>query len=1535
MPSISTLFNTILTRHEISFSVFAGSGFIVNNQLDKLLADAFTLGTTGVCNISSVSQKSLSETHLDISCKVVSAWHQSNVPAEITITSEDNGHATMVIVISFSRQKEFQEYFPFTRGYPFTQLFTLFNTPQIIFSSEQGAISKKWNTSLIAGLNFVTKWDPSSLTGLGTLFNLGSDNNLIFRGSLDPSLLNYTPNYLGEGVSYPAMALEMTLPKDIALPKPLNSIQLKSPAIFLSISDPGDLPLEGWLFPGQQKVSFGLQVIINVGTSIEYLLNAEIERASGKDVFSNDYIQFQLVADASKTLTLGDLSDLALGSEISPDSSIKTFFNQISLNDFRITFIGATPVSIYFMIGTPPEMSYDLIEGLVMRNINLHHTINNPTKNKSTATTYSADLDFSLNDFNGVFELEISSDLKQIGGSFSGIFNLTDIIADVVHIPNNFPEITFINFGISLDKEQRFYSFYADAEVVGNDIPTSMPINSEKTFDANLNFSLQSTQGSKQFSLRGGVTINDYYFQLQIALIKGNCSFQAYYKASGSGLQVGTFLNDFLTALEIENAFTTFRLDQWDLDQFSFSYGTGTKDLSCQIEFGKSAGEIEGLPANVSTGDTTSFQIDYNGNSKNFTFSCATTLPLNGKSPTLLLDINLTHNQNTYEKSFEGKLTLANNVFDVKFDEVQDTEKSSLLLGSYSDPDGNGINVSDLAADLGVEIGSLGGLSINDIALAQASASGKKTSVLTASFKGGFDLTNLPLVGRYFSKNEKVQFNVQPILFKDGIGDPKVIAQISAFVTQLGLNFPDKPKSGELIATLTVGNDVIHLDQYSFKSNGNNISNDSGQQLTSVAPGPSSQPIASGNIQWYKLQKTFGPLQLEKVGLNFTKGDLEFLLDASLSGAGLTLSLIELSISSPITDFKPSFGIKGIGIDYHKDDVSIGGMFLEDGDDYDGMALIETDAFSLSVLGSYTSLNGHPSLFLYAVLDKSLGGPSFFFVTGLAAGFGYNRNLLSPTISQIPKFPLVSFAANPSAAPKNLTAALTSMHTWIPPQVGEEFFAVGVRFTTFEMIQSFALLTVKLGQSFEIDVLGLSTLIVPTPDPTVENPPSPLAEIQMAVKASYVPAKGFLGVQAQLTSSSFLLSKNCHLTGGFAFYSWFSGVHEGDFVITLGGYHPKFTVPSYYPQVPKLGFDWKVDNHLSLSGHVYYALVPHALMAGGAMSATYDDGNFKAWFDAGIDFLIAWQPYHYTADAYIDLGASYTLSIWGIHHTFSVHLGADLSIWGPDFSGIATLEICGVHLHVSFGENRKTIKPLTWDQFEQSFLPKANQISIKATSGLINQVGDELVLDPDAFMVEVNTTVPLKSLSSTEEVTLGTGSGDATPNFEFGIAPMNKSSDEIESDIQVSFAKGNPGDFKVTPILKSVPTGLWGQTDNPGVNDPAFITNACTGLVLSQQDTPDPGSTQAIEKSELAFTTTGPEYFQWGQVLETNQDKGLLARMTIANDLGNVSTERQEIFSVLGFSTNAITMHNPLELANELLADPEILQLAYRKGYGQ
>src|SRR5439155_19296493 len=200
-------------------------------------------------------------------------------------------------------------------------------------------------------------------------------------------------------------------------------------------------------------------------------------------------------------------------------------------------------------------------------------------------------------------------------------------------------------------------------------------------------------------------------------------------------------------------------------------------------------------------------------------------------------------------------------------------------------------------------------------------------------------------------------------------------------------------------------------------------------------PATPAVPVAvtsSDTAKWFTLQKTFGPLYLARVGVRYQDAVLWILLDAALSALGLTVSLDGLALGWPVGRFDPRFDLRGLGIDYRNPAIEIGAAFLRTAvaddqgrtyDEYDGAAVLKAKALTLSAIGSYAYLDGHPSLFIYAVLDYPIGGPSFFFVTGLAAGFGYNRALIVPPVEGVAQFPLVAEATKKSPAPTGGTGA--------------------------------------------------------------------------------------------------------------------------------------------------------------------------------------------------------------------------------------------------------------------------------------------------------------------------------------------------------------------------------------------------------------------------------------------------------------------------------------------------------------------------------
>ncbi|MFM7883057.1 MAG: DUF6603 domain-containing protein, partial [Microcystis panniformis] len=491
-----------------------------------------------------------------------------------------------------------------------------------------------------------------------------------------------------------------------------------------------------------------------------------------------------------------------------------------------------------------------------------------------------------------------------------------------------------------------------------------------------------------------------------------------------------------------------------------------------------------------------------------------------------------------------------------------------------------------------------------------------------------------------------------------------------------------------------------------------------------LAPGGEEEEgdVTNSNLAvWFDIDKTFGPFSLKQIGFQYEEEDDEaeiaIVIDAVLKIAGLTLSCDDLGVGISLDDLTPSFKISGIGIEYKNPTIEISGALLRADKEkngikyteYLGLARLKFDlagkSFGVSAIGAYAYYDGKPSLFLYAVLDVTIIVDPSFIITGFALGFGYNRYLKVPSIDELLDFPLVAEAVKPSKKKFSddnelITKKLTEMDKYIPVSIGSGFVAIGLKFTCFKMLDCFALLTVAFGDDFEINLLGIAKMKIPTPAKDSKNT-SCILNMTMLLRARFSLSEGVISIEGQLASDCYLLSPDCRLTGGFAVCLWVSGPHAGDFVITLGGYHPLFKKPAHYPTVPRLGFRWKVGDCLSLKGEKYFALCAHAIMAGGRLEANFKLGKLWANFVAEAHFLISWKPYYYEILVQIRIQAGY--GILG-----PVSLGVQLHIWGPEFAGTATFRIIFVKVTVEFGDQSSRLpEPIDWESFQSSFLPPA------------------------------------------------------------------------------------------------------------------------------------------------------------------------------------------------------------------------------------
>ncbi len=584
---------------------------------------------------------------------------------------------------------------------------------------------------------------------------------------------------------------------------------------------------------------------------------------------------------------------------------------------------------------------------------------------------------------------------------------------------------------------------------------------------------------------------------------------------------------------------------------------------------------------------------------------------------------------------------------------------------------------------------------------------------------------------------------------------------------------------------------------------------------------------------WRDIDKTYGPLHLRRIGGEWHQGKIGVLLDAGVDLLGLKVGLSGLAVRVPPSKLTTlafqdlDFALDGLTLDLKRGPVSIGGALLKSlqGEEisYSGAAVIRTSAMSLSAIGSYALVAGKPSFFIFGAYLGTIGGPPAFLVQGLAAGFGYNRVLVLPPVDKVHEFPLVSMVMGDSGTAAGGTGALISKLDAFPPAPGQYWLAAGVKFTSFKLIDGFALVTVAFGARFEIALLGLAILRQPL------GLDAPFIQIEMALKARFSPDEGVLSIMAVLTENSFLFSRNCKLTGGFAFNVWFNPTnpllakdnHAGDFVVTFGGYHPKFAVPAHYPRVPRIGLSWLMPKQgVAIEGRVYFALTPSFIMAGGRLSAVYRSGSVHAWFDMSLDLLIGWEPFQYEARLQVRLGARVVVSVLGISQTLSFEMGVQFRVWGPPFAGEAKADLGAMSITIPIGANGAPTKvpPLTWQQFAEKFFPRPTPsapprpLDIVLAGGMRHEHREGsktalAVVDPNELRIALSCFVPPTQVR--------TPAGELATGPAFGIRPMDVRA--YRSELVVTVTRAGKAVAMTYRVSRSaVPEALWSPLPAPG-----------------------------------------------------------------------------------------------------------------------
>ncbi len=963
------------------------------------------------------------------------------------------------------------------------------------------------------------------------------------------------------------------------------------------------------------------------------------------------------------------------------------------------------------------------------------------------------------------------------------------------------------------------------------------------------------------------------------------------------GMLIGDLIEKFDSNVKIPAA-----LDALVIDSLSVTYNSGTSEFMFECGLMTTIG-------NVNATNIFMITVAKQGEGANSGYA----ISISNQTKILLDD-------NGNGQLDEGETELQ---FDILFEH---STSNTLIAALYTNQGAPALNIKSLvsaAAGREIDIPEIE-LSLDDIIFVYDKDSGQSTFLLGVDLDASLSLSGLPLVGKAFSGDLNASIDGFRVYYSTQAFTEGDTSRINAFVTNDNFEgIPEMVSKGlNLMGRLSLGSTsrefsyVIGGGGSPSGGLGDELPTGSAAETTStptpgpVAPSDDADAELAGSdrtVKWFNIQKSFGPVHLGRAGIEYNSDNqsILILLDGGMELGPLQVELFGLGIGSSLTSFSPKFNLDGLGISFEAGVVSIKGGLLRvplpnPGDfQFDGFISIVVPSLSISAIGSFARFQGQTSLFIYGAVTIPAGGPIFFQLKGLSFGFGYNRALIVPSLNNVLDFPLVSIAVN--AADLDIRQVLTSLNKYIPPSIGEYWVAAGITFNSFKIIDAFVLLTIAFGRGFELNLIGIATIVLPP-----EAGANPIAQIQLAIRVGFSPTEGWLQVEAQLTRNSYIISKDARLTGGFAFYAWFkdqeNGASEGEIVVSIGGYNPFFDVPDYYPVVPRLGLSWRLSNIIMVKGGMYFALTTHAMMAGGEMEMTlngkFGPARIEAWLNAGIHILLIWKPFYYDFRVFIHIRVRASIKI-----LFTIRLNldirADLRITGPEFSGSARLKVGPVSFTVRFGAGEASPKPISWDEFRTSFLPEesAGGLTINAEKGLLKTVKVDnkeiLVMNAVDMSILTGTQIPIKKAFSDDE-SLNISEFNTS---SFGVGPVAITPGELNSEFRIK-VRDEDGDslmtdLALTPIQKNMPISMWGTSLRADVNKDRQVTNTLAGYEIKPGTPPAGGMSGSLPKEALQSSIEGADIsYKWATVDYTPDT-------TVLGELQSVHADRDSLAKLL------------------------------------
>ncbi|WP_433468323.1 DUF6603 domain-containing protein [Spirillospora sp. CA-128828] len=381
-------------------------------------------------------------------------------------------------------------------------------------------------------------------------------------------------------------------------------------------------------------------------------------------------------------------------------------------------------------------------------------------------------------------------------------------------------------------------------------------------------------------------------------------------------------------------------------------------------------------------------------------------------------------------------------------------------------------------------------------------------------------------------------------------------------------------------------------------------------RLTSAPPGLSAPSLhLSPRAGGLRVTVAFGAAlfgvadaAVHDVGADVTS---EGLAPVPPSGAGLRLAL------------GPA---KGAGFLENRDGRYAGALALSLGAiDVHAYGIVRTDPFSLLVV---ISAQFSPPLELGLALTlNAVGGI-------LGIGYAIDRDGLARAV-QAGQLDHILFPADPAAAAPQILATLEDVFRRRPGgMVAGPTFRLG-----WGRPHSFV--TADVGVVLELPsgavaILGRLRIALPHPE-------APIIDLRAGIAGYIDAADGLVEFTGDLAGSRLLLSP---IDGGLVLR-----MKAGEsFVLSAGGFHPRFPVPERFPVPKRLSIAIADSPFLKIIFTGYFAITPGTVQAGASLTADIGTGGTGVRGRLGFDALVRWEP---SFGVMLDLYGAFDLRVAG------------------------------------------------------------------------------------------------------------------------------------------------------------------------------------------------------------------------------------------------------------------------------------------------